>query len=70
MAGGDPDAFVSDMRVIVERLCDATVAETSVKPRLGGKYVSVTFNIVVRAPEVIMAVHEELGRDKRVKMRF
>jgi putative lipoic acid-binding regulatory protein len=42
----------------------------SVKERLGGKYVSMTVGVMVRAPELINAVWEELGKDERVKMRY
>jgi putative lipoic acid-binding regulatory protein len=42
----------------------------TVKERLGGKYVSMTVAVMVRAPELIQMVWEELGKDERVKMRY
>ena len=51
-----------------EEAC-AFVAE-QVRERLGGKYVSVSVEAVVRAPEVIAAVIDELGKDERVRMKY
>jgi hypothetical protein len=40
------------------------------KQRLGGKYVSLSVTVNVRAPELVTRVYEELGKDTRVKMKF
>jgi putative lipoic acid-binding regulatory protein len=41
-----------------------------VKDRLGGKYASVSIEVVVRAPEMISSAYERIGQDGRVKMKF
>jgi putative lipoic acid-binding regulatory protein len=38
--------------------------------RLGGKYVSLSITVRVRAPEIVGRVYDELAKDGRVKMRF
>jgi putative lipoic acid-binding regulatory protein len=40
------------------------------RPRLGGKYVSLSVTVRVRAPEIVHAVCRELAADPRVKMSF
>ena len=71
-AGVDRESFVADMRQAVGRVCQAAVEDGNVvvKERLGGKYISMTVGVMVSAPELIQRVHEELGRDERVKMRY
>lgn len=69
-AGDDQDGFIADTTACIERVCQATVQQCEVKQRLGGKYVSLMLSVTVRAPEIIQAVHEELGKDPRVTMRY
>lgn len=40
------------------------------RQRLGGKYVSLSITVNVRAPEIVTRVYDELAKDPRVKMRF
>ncbi len=71
-AGVDKQAFVADIKQMISNLCQAPVEDDNcvIKERLGGKYVSMTVNVMVRAPEIIQMVWEELGKDDRVKMRY
>lgn len=66
------DVFVSDMVSLLSRVCEVDIQEeqVQVKERLGGKYVSMAVEVVVRAPEVISKAYEEIGRDSRVTMKF
>lgn len=66
------DVFVSDMVSLLSRVCEVDIQEeqVQVKERLGGKYVSMAVEVVVRAPEVISKAFEEIGRDSRVTMKF
>jgi putative lipoic acid-binding regulatory protein len=40
------------------------------RPRLGGKFVSLSITVRVRAPEIVHSVCRELKKDPRVKMTF
>lgn len=40
------------------------------RQRLGGKYVSLSITVRVRAPEIVSRVYDELAKDPRVKMKF
>ena len=66
------EAFVADMVQLISRVCEAEIADEqiTVQERLGGKYVSMSVNVVVRAPEVITKAYEEIGKDSREKMKF
>jgi putative lipoic acid-binding regulatory protein len=67
------EAFVADMVALISRCCEAEIdaaQHVTVKERLGGKYVSVAVDVVVRAPEIITNTYELIGRDSRVKMKF
>lgn len=66
------DVFVSDMVSLLSRVCEVDIQQDQVKvqERLGGKYVSMSVDLVVRAPEVITKAYEEIGKDSRVKMKF
>lgn len=66
------EAFVSDMVALLSRVCEVDIQQQHVKvqERLGGKYISLSVDVVVRAPEVITKAYEEIGRDGRVKMKF
>lgn len=67
------DAFVADMVQLLSRVTEAdinTQEQVTVTERLGGKYVSMSVNVAVRAPEVITKAYEEIGKDSRVKMKF
>lgn len=66
------DVFVSDMVSLLSRVCEVDIQQeqVQVKERLGGKYVSMAVEVVVRAPEVISKAYEEIGRDSRVMMKF
>jgi putative lipoic acid-binding regulatory protein len=66
------EAFVSDMVALLSRVCDVDIQQDQVKvqERLGGKYVSMSVDVIVRAPEVITKAYEEIGKDSRVKMKF
>lgn len=44
--------------------------QCTAKQRLGGKYVSLSIPVVVRAPEIVQQVFDELGRDPRVLMKY
>ena len=72
VASGGAQAFADDVAALVSRVAQTTLADgaVAVRERLGGKYVSVSVEAVVRAPEVIAAVIEELGRDERVRMKY
>ncbi|KAG2496652.1 hypothetical protein HYH03_005472 [Edaphochlamys debaryana] len=73
-SGGDgsPDAFAADVAATVAAVAQAEVPEGGVviKPRMGGRYVSVSVDVVVRAPEIVEMVYQKLGEDSRVIMRF
>jgi len=38
--------------------------------RLGGKFVSISMEVVVRAPEILQLAYDAIGKDSRVKMKF
>lgn len=63
---------MSDMVSLLSRVCEVDIQQeqVQVKERLGGKYVSMAVEVVVRAPEVISKAYEEIGRDSRVMMKF
>ncbi|GIL62753.1 hypothetical protein Vafri_16931 [Volvox africanus] len=65
-------AFVRDVREVISRITQTSVedGQVEVKERLGGKYVSVAVDVVVRAPELVQLVYDELAKDPRVIMRF
>lgn len=72
---GDRDAFVSDIKGVVGRCCQVPLEgdgalTCSVTERLGGKYLSLCLEAVVRAPEIVSATYDELAKDPRVLMRF
>lgn len=68
----DKQQFVEYVTDCVSRVCQHRVAEDQcvVKERLGGKYISVSVETTLRAPELVQMVYQELGKDERVKMRF
>lgn len=45
-------------------------AHLQVVERLGGKYLSLQIDATVRAPEVVAAVMQALGKDPRVRMKY
>ncbi|GLI66195.1 hypothetical protein VaNZ11_009960 [Volvox africanus] len=65
-------AFARDVREVISRVTQASVedGQVEVKERLGGKYVSVAVDVVVRAPELVSMVYDELAKDPRIIMRF
>ncbi|GLC37165.1 hypothetical protein PLESTB_000987000 [Pleodorina starrii] len=71
-ASGGKAAFVADVTSLIARVVQAEVEEgkVEVKERLGGKYVSVAVEVVVRAPELVGMVYDELAKDPRVIMKF
>ncbi|KIZ00589.1 hypothetical protein MNEG_7372 [Monoraphidium neglectum] len=73
-SSGEHAEFVDDMVATVARLTETPLplADGAVKrkQRLGGKYVSLSVTVNVRAPELVTRVYEELGKDTRVKMKF
>lgn len=60
------------MVALLGRVCDTEIQQekVTVQERLGGKYVSISVDVIVRAPEVISRAYEEIGKDSRVKMKF
>jgi putative lipoic acid-binding regulatory protein len=58
---------VSRLTEVPLPLPDGAVAS---RPRLGGKFVSLSITLRVRAPEIVQAVCGELKKDPRVKMTF
>lgn len=67
------DVFVADMVALLSRVCEADIdmsKQVTVTERLKGKYVSMSVDVVVRAPEVITLAYEKIGQDSRVKMKF
>lgn len=60
------------MVALLGRVCDTEIQQekVTVQERLGGKYVSISVDVIVRAPEVISRGYEEIGKDSRVKMKF
>ncbi len=69
---GDREGFISDVCGVIASVCEVSVPGSCVeaKDRMGGKYVSLTVTVTVRAPELLTAVYERLGRDARVRMKF
>jgi putative lipoic acid-binding regulatory protein len=66
------EAFVADMVALLARVCEVDIQQdqVQVQERLKGKYVSMSVQVMVRAPEVISRAYEEIGKDSRVKMKF
>ncbi|PNW75570.1 hypothetical protein CHLRE_12g532000v5 [Chlamydomonas reinhardtii] len=66
------DEFVKAVVGTVSRVAQAEVEDgkVEVKERMGGKYVSVSVDVMTRAPEIVGLVYDELGKDPRVMMRF
>jgi putative lipoic acid-binding regulatory protein len=66
------EVFTADMVALLGRVCDTEIQQekVTVQERLGGKYVSISVDVIVRAPEVISRAYEEIGKDSRVKMKF
>ncbi len=66
------DAFVEHVAGTVARVCQVPREEAvvEVKERMGGRFVSVSVEVVVRAPELISSVFEALEGDPRVVMKF
>eukprot|EP00775_Hariotina_reticulata_P004110 gene4110-4356_t len=71
-ADSPKNQFVSDMVSIVAQVCEAEIkeADVTVQERLGGKFVSISMQVLVRAPEIVQLVYEAIGKDSRVKMKF
>mmetsp|Transcript_19688 Transcript_19688/g.42801 ORF Transcript_19688/g.42801 Transcript_19688/m.42801 type:complete len:88 (-) Transcript_19688:346-609(-) len=71
-ASSNKEEFVRDMVGVVQQVCQVEVEEggLEVAERLGGKYISLKINALVRAPEVIGAVFDKLEGDPRIKMKF
>ncbi|KXZ51273.1 hypothetical protein GPECTOR_13g760 [Gonium pectorale] len=71
-SGGGKEAFVGDVTAAIARVTQAEVEDgkVEVKERLGGKYLSVSVDVVVRAPELVGMVYDELAKDPRVIMKF
>ncbi len=67
---GEP--FAADVVGTIERVLQGAVdlSRVEVKSRMGGRYVSVAVPATVRAPELVTAVHEQLGLDPRMVMRY
>ncbi|GIL84262.1 hypothetical protein Vretimale_15923 [Volvox reticuliferus] len=65
-------AFVRDILEVISRVTQAPVddGQVEVKERFGGKYLSVAVDVVVRAPELVSMVYDELAKDPRVIMKF
>ncbi|KAG2438742.1 hypothetical protein HXX76_005287 [Chlamydomonas incerta] len=70
--GSAKDEFVKAVVGTVSRVAQAEVEDgkVEVKERMGGKYVSVSVDVMTRAPEIVGMVYDELGKDPRVMMRF
>lgn len=66
------EAFVADMIALLARVCEVDIQQdqVQVQDRLKGKYVSMSVQVMVRAPAVISRAYEEIGKDSRVKMKF
>ncbi|GFR44038.1 hypothetical protein Agub_g5198 [Astrephomene gubernaculifera] len=71
-SGDGKEAFVADVIARISRVAQAEVAtdKVEVKERLGGKYISVSVEVTVRAPELVAMVYDELAKDPRVIMKF
>ncbi|GBF99176.1 hypothetical protein Rsub_11621 [Raphidocelis subcapitata] len=77
-AGGCPEGrhadFEADVLTTVARLTEVPLplpdGAVTRRPRLGGKYVSLSITVKVRAAEIVHAVCKELASDPRVKMSF
>lgn len=69
---GAAEAFTADVTAVVCGACEVAPAdaEVTVKPRLGGKYLSIAVTAMARAPEVVNAAFDKLAADGRVRMRF
>jgi putative lipoic acid-binding regulatory protein len=67
-------AFVDEIVAKVARATETQLplpeGSVSVTPRLGGKFVSLSVTVTVRAPEIVFAACAELKKDGRVKMAY
>lgn len=63
---------MADMLAVIGRTCEVEVQQqdVTVSERLGGKYVSLSVTVMVRAPEIVTMTYEAIGKDSRVKMKF
>lgn len=66
------DDLVASVRSTVCSVCqvDEGTAKFECRERLGGKYVSISCEVVVRAPEIVNIVYEKLESDPHVVMKF
>jgi len=73
-AAGEHREFVDDVLQTVARITEVKLPlpEEAVqrRQRLGGKYISLSVTVNVRAPEIVHSVCKELQKDPRVKMSF
>ena len=68
----DDGKILDDVRRVIESTLELTLLdkEVSSKPRMGGKYTSISITTTVRAPELVYKVYAKLEGDARIKMKF
>lgn len=68
------ETLLSDVRRRVCGVCQVDEGSEDllfvVKDRMGGKFLSISMTLTVRAPEIVTLVYDAMGSDQRVKMRF
>lgn len=67
-----PVQLQAEMQVVVERVCGAPIdpSRCVITERMGGKYVSLQLPVMLRAPEFIQKVLDEVKDDARVVMKY
>lgn len=70
--GKENDPIVKELKDIVDEMCGfrGTADQIEVKPRKGGKYLSISIKALVGSPEVISNVFAAVDGDSRILMKY